>query len=73
MGLFSKKETPGVSEREFLDLKSRVNNLELELDKVRSHIMSVRGRLNRKKYQEEEEEEESPEQRRINKVLLPEK
>ncbi len=74
MGIFSKKEAPAVTEREFLDLKSRVANLEMDLAKLQGHIVSLRGRLNRNRNQELDSLEDlDPEQQKINKVLLPEK
>ncbi len=74
MGIFSKKKEVAI--KDFDDLKSKVNNLELELDKLRSHQISLRGLVNRKLSglkDEELDEELDPEQRKINKVLLPEK
>jgi hypothetical protein len=57
---------------EFYEIRKKISNVELELEKMKSHIISVRGLVNRSRKNKEEEmteespEEESPEE----KVLL---
>jgi len=37
-----------ISKKEFLDLQNRVGSLEVEIEKLRTHINSLRGLFNRK-------------------------
>jgi len=53
MGLFGSKKSL-LQDGDFILIQTRVSNLELEIEKVKTHINSLRGLINRKLGQSEE-------------------
>ena len=48
MGLFGSKEKNLLQDGDFILIQSRVSNLELELEKLKTHLTSLRGLVNRR-------------------------
>jgi len=53
--MFSKKNL--LQDGDFILIQTRVSNLELEIEKIKTHINSLRGLVNRKLGQETEKKE----------------
>jgi len=53
--MFSKRNL--LQDGDFIVLQTRVSNLELEIEKMKTHINSLRGLVNRKLGQEAEKED----------------
>jgi len=63
MGLFGSEKKNLLQDGDFILIQTRVGNLEMELEKLKSQIISLRGLVNRKLGQElpaEKEEFKSP-------------
>jgi len=57
--------------RDVMESKTRIMNLEMDLEKLKSHIISLRGTINRSKGKSfEEEEEEQTEKNKNPQVFL---
>jgi len=56
MGLFGSEKRNLLQDGDFILIQTRVANLELEIEKMKTHINSLRGLINRKLSQELPEE-----------------
>lgn len=70
MSIFSHRQE--VTKQEFRDLQQKIASFELEMEKIRTHIISLRGLVNKKLGYPSEIKSEK-EDNYLNSVLLPEK